>query len=63
MQLVDQAVVEQIVPEDVAAEHQDVAPRAALQRPDLVVGVGPADDAGGRPVAARSGVRVSETTS
>jgi len=46
MQLVDQTVGQQVVPERVAAEDQDVAARPALEFGDLLVRVGTADDAG-----------------
>ena len=39
MQLVNQAVGQELVPQCAAAEHQDVVAGLALERSDLVVGV------------------------
>jgi enamine deaminase RidA (YjgF/YER057c/UK114 family) len=46
VQLVDQTVGQQVVPERVAAEDQDVAALPALELGDLLVRVGAANDAG-----------------
>ena len=46
MQLVDETRQEQVVPQYVAAEHQNLAAGSALQLGDGVVCIGAADDAG-----------------
>src|SRR6266511_1991287 len=46
VELVDQAGGQQVLPERVAAEHQDVAAGLAFQLGDPLVSVGAADDAG-----------------
>src|SRR5690606_28072739 len=49
VQLVHQAVGEQVVPEDVTAEDQDLPPRALLECGDFRVRVRASNDAGGAP--------------
>jgi hypothetical protein len=63
VELVDQTVRQQVVPQGAAAEHQDLPAVLPLQLGDLPVRVGAADDPGvWRPGSVSSGVRLSDTT-